>query len=134
MKRLFICHANVGRSQAAMELYRQRGGEADSAGTEVDKPGTTLAERPGAVTILQVMRDDYGIDMQHNVRTQLTQQQAAPYDQIIVITAKDSVPKWLLDDPRMVFWDIVDAIGQNTSVTRNIVHEVADRVHELPLE
>lgn len=38
MNILFICHANVGRSQAAMELYRKNGGQADSAGTKVDAP------------------------------------------------------------------------------------------------
>ena len=45
MKILFVCQANVGRSQAAMELYRQKGGEADSMGTKVDMLGAALAVR-----------------------------------------------------------------------------------------
>ena len=71
MKLLFICQANVGRSQAAMELYRQAGGEAESAGTKVDAPGTTLAERPGAVTIMNSMRQAYGIEMIHTMCRQV---------------------------------------------------------------
>ena len=71
MKILFVCQANVGRSQAAMELYRQKGGEAHSAGTKVDTPGATLAERPGAFNIVQIMKEDYDIDMIHNIRTQI---------------------------------------------------------------
>ena len=73
MKILFICRQNVGRSQAAMELFRLKGGIAESAGTAVENPNTTLAERPGAVNIVAVMRQDYGVDMNKNIRKQLTE-------------------------------------------------------------
>lgn len=133
MKRLFVCHANVGRSQTAIELYRRRGGQGDSAGTDVDRPGTTLGDRPLAATIVQVMYEDYGINMRQNVRTQLSREQAAPYDEIIVITAKASVPKWLLRDPRVIFWDIPDAIGRDAAFTRGVVAQVAAYVDKLSL-
>ena len=92
MKLLFICQANVGRSQSAMELYRQMGGDADSAGTKVDTPGATLAQRPGAVNIVQVLREDHSIDMIHNVRTQLTESFARPYDRLIVMAEPETWP------------------------------------------
>lgn len=131
MKLLFVCQANVGRSQAAMELYRQKGGEADSAGTKVDAPGATLAERPGAVTIMQIMNEDYGIDMLHNVRTQITEDAAEGYDTIVVMAELDTVPEWLLSDKRAIFWTIDDPKGQDMQTTRRIVQEVKQNVDTL---
>lgn len=125
MKTLFICQANVGRSQVAMELYRAQGGEADSAGTKVDAPGATLAERPSAATIVGIMRRDYGIDMIHNVRTQLTQDGAAGYDRLVVMAEKETWPEWLAHDPRVIYWNIDDPKGQDEPTTHRIVREVA---------
>lgn len=131
MKVLFLCQANVGRSQAAMELYRQKDGVASSAGTRVDTPGTTLAERPGAVNIVQVMKEDYGIDMIRNVRIQVTEDVAKGYDKIIVMAEKDTVPEWLFQDKRSVFWTVNDPKGQDIPTTRRIVNEIKQKVDEL---
>jgi protein-tyrosine-phosphatase len=131
MKILFLCQANVGRSQAAMELYRQKDGVASSAGTKVDMPGTTLAERPGAVNIVQVMREDYNINMIHNVRTQVTEDVAKGYDKIIIMAEKDTVPEWLFQDKRSVFWTVNDPKGQDVPTTRRIVNEIKQKVDEL---
>ena len=130
MKVLFVCRANVGRSQVAMELYRQMGGTADSAGTEVDFPGTTVGERRGIDTTLKVVREDFGIDMSKNIRRQLTEQQAASYDKIIVMAEMFTVPEWLQKDPRAVFWTIDDAKGQDEPTTRRIMHEVNQHVKD----
>lgn len=130
-KTLFICHANVGRSQVAMELFRRRGGTADSAGTEVDKPGTTVGERPGVDNTLQVVKEDYQIDLAPNIRTQLTEKLARPYDHLVMITAKDTWPDWLLHDPRVTFWDIDDAKGRPLAETRRIFAEIAAKVNRL---
>lgn len=131
MNILFVCQANVGRSQAAMELYRQQGGKADSAGTKVDAPGTTLAERPGAINILGIMKEDYGIDMIHNVRTQISQGNAKDYDKIIVMAERETVPQWLFDDARAEFWDIDDPKGKDVATTRRVVQEVQQKVASL---
>lgn len=131
MKVLFLCQANVGRSQAAMELYRQGNGIASSAGTKVDLPGTTLAERPGAANIIQVMREDYDINMIHNVRTQVSEDVAKGYNKIVVMAEKDTVPEWLFHDKRSVFWTINDPKGQDIPTTRRIVNEIKKKVDEL---
>lgn len=131
MKTLFICQANVGRSQAAMELFRAKGGQAASAGTNVDDPGATLSERPSAVTIIGIMRRDYGIDMLHNVRTQLTPDVAEGFDRLIVMAEKDTWPEWLRHDPRVTYWHIDDPKGQDEMTTRRIVREVEEHVLSL---
>jgi len=133
MKTLFVCHANVGRSQVAMELYRARGGQADSAGTYVNKPGTTLAARPSSVTIRDIMKHDYTIDMSRNRRTQLTKKSTDKYDRLVVITDPKSWPAWLKHDPRLVYWKIPDTKGQDTAATRNIVRAIKSKVDRLPI-
>ncbi len=132
-KVLFVCQANVGRSQVAMELYRKKGGEADSSGTKVDAPGTTLNERPSSATIVGIMRKDYEIDMINNVRTQLTQENAAPYDKLVVMAEEDTWPEWLATDSRLIHWKIQDPKFQDQDTTQGIVNQVAERVAELPV-
>lgn len=131
MKTLFICHANVGRSQAAMELFRQRGGDADSAGTNVDAPGATLAERPTAKTIVDIMREDHNIDMINNIRTQLTKEKAEEYDRLIVMAEPETWPEWLKHDPRMTYWEIQDTKGQDMPTTRMLVGQIYDKIQDL---
>lgn len=133
MKILFICQANVGRSQAAMELYRQKGGTADSAGTKVDTPGATLAERPGAVNIIQILRKEHGIDMIHNVRTQLSESSAAQYDRLVVMAEPETWPEWLENDSRKVYWEIQDPKAQDLNTTRRIVDQIQKEVDQLKL-
>lgn len=131
MKILFVCQANVGRSQAAMELYRRSGGNADSAGTKVDTPGATLAQRPGAATIIQVMKEDFGIDMISNVRTQLSQELARPYDKMVVMAERNTWPEWLENDKRVIHWQVDDPKGQDIDTTRRIVHQIKEKLGTL---
>jgi protein-tyrosine-phosphatase len=131
MSILFICHANVGRSQAAMEFYNQtHPGESDSAGTNVDEPGQKLLDRDGAPTIIGVMKH-YGIDMSQNIRKQLTPEMAQPYSKLVVIAEPETWPDWLKHDPRVEIWTIQDTKGQDTPTTERIVAELKTRVQAL---
>lgn len=111
-----------------MEIYRQRGGEADSAGTLVDAPGTTLAERPSSANIVKIMRDDFNADMINNVRTQLTEEGAEGYERLVVMAEEETWPEWLKTDPRVVHWKIQDPKHQDVATTQRIVDEVAEHV------
>ncbi len=128
MKVLFICRANVGRSQAAMELYRQLGGVADSAGTRVDEPGQLLMNRPAAATIVRVMQNEYGIDMSHNVRIQATPSMAAAYDKLIVMAEPETIPTWLAQDVRTELWTVPDPAGKTERETSSTVRDIAQKV------
>lgn len=133
MNVLFVCQANVGRSQVGMELYRKKGGTASSMGTKVDTPGLTLAERPTAKTIVGIMRETYDIDMINNVRRQLTEEAAKDFDKIIVTAEEETIPEWLKRDPRASFYAIDDPKGQDEATTRRIVEEVRTVVDTLPI-
>lgn len=131
MNVVFVCQANVGRSQVAMELWRKMGGTADSSGTKVDTPGLTLRERPSSKTIVGIMREEYDVDMINNVRTQIDENNAAGYDKILVMAERETVPEWLFSDPRAEFWTIDDPKNQDYDTTRRIVGEVRAHVESL---
>jgi protein-tyrosine-phosphatase len=131
MKVLFICRANVGRSQAAMELYNQlHPGDADSAGTIVDNPGEKLIDRKGAANIIEVMQEG-GIDISDNIRKQLDISMVDQYDKLVVMAEKDTLPEWLVKEPKAVTWTIRDPKGQDIGVTRSIVNQLNDLVRSL---
>jgi len=131
MKVLFICRANVGRSQAAMEFYNQLvPGQGASAGTIVDKPGESLKDRFGAIGIITVMKE-HGLDMSNNERTQLTQSMLAGYEKVIVMAEPETIPEWLASNPKTVIWTIEDAKGQSLEKTRNIALQIRSKVETL---
>jgi protein-tyrosine-phosphatase len=131
MKVLFICRANVGRSQAAMEFYNLIApGQAASAGTKVDHPGEQLKDRPGAAGIIAAMKD-YGVDMLPNVRTQVTEAMLADYDRAVVMAEPETVPDWLAHHPKTVMWTVEDSKDKPLEKTREIARDIKRRVEAL---
>ena len=131
MKVLFICRANVGRSQAAMSLYNQLySSGASSAGTKVAETGELLADRPGAENIISVMQE-YGLDISKNTRIQVTQELAQHFDKLIVMAEPETIPEWLLQSAKTDIWTIQDPKGQDIPSTRRIVKEIEQKVKHL---
>ncbi len=116
MKVLFVCYANIGRSQTAKALYNYwtKSAAADSAGTGVNETFpecATLGEleqnghhRPSA---LIVMSEKFGMDIGHFSRTQLTPEMLSHYDLVVNIADRDQTPDWLRGD-NVIWWEILD--------------------------
>jgi arsenate reductase len=131
MKVLFVCRSNVGRSQMAMEFFRQFGaGDTASAGTAVEKPGQKLKERESATKAVVVMKE-LGIDMSENRRTQLTPTMPAGFDKIVVMAETEALPSWLHGNPKVEIWDIEDASGKTVEQARKIRDQIKAHVAEL---
>lgn len=119
MKVLFVCRANSGRSQMAMELYnRLYPHEAESAGTQVDEPGQKLADRPTARSAIEAMRQ-LGVDMANNARRQLTPGMLEHYDHVVVLAETKSIPAYLNTWPGAEMWHIEDT--RRDPVSRAII-------------
>lgn len=130
MNYLFICRANVGRSQAASALFNKYfNAQSRSAGTMVDTPGECLGERDSAKNIIAAVAD-YGVDISQCYRTQLTEDMANSFDKLIVLAEAAAIPDWLRDNPRAIFWDIQDTKAQDLETTRRIVGEISKKVQE----
>lgn len=136
MKVLFVCRANVVRSQMAAAWYNRLSGtkDADSAGTHVDEPGQTLgqrkAEHPGASYTVDVMKD-IGIDVSAAHRTRITPELLKNYDLVVNMAAEHYTPRWLSGAPNYVFWEISDPMGHSYERTAGVRDKIKQKVEAL---
>lgn len=131
MKVLFVCRANSGRSQIAMELYnRMHPGEAHSAGTDVDVPGQHLKYRETATAGILAMYK-LGIDMSENPRTQLTEQMLSVYDMIVVLAEPEAIPHYLYDAPNVKIYTVEDTRYKSPEKVWEICREIWRIVQEV---
>lgn len=138
MNVLFVCTQNVGRSQMAAALFNSLTGHeahADSAGTRVgDEAGQTLAERAiqheGAQHVLTVMREE-GIDIRGRKRRNISEDLLDTYDEIVVMAEPDTIPKYLHDHPRAVYWDVPDPRFKGLDGARATRDDLKRRVVDL---
>ena len=139
MKILFVCNANVGRSQAAEALFKRLSSlDAHSAGTRADEivtrsnpPTRTLKDSPSpAVPYLK----ELGVDISQNLRTQLTSEMVQQADKVIVMADKDNWPDYLRDNDKVTSWDIENTRGLGSDEARPLMDEIKRRVEELVRE
>lgn len=115
----------------AMELYNSLSkGGSSSAGTVIDGPERTLADRPGARNAILVM-DELGVDMRNNERTELTRAMLSNFDKVVVMADPDTIPAWLSTDPRYEYWEIEDPKGQSIEKVREIRNQILKHVNTL---
>jgi len=135
MKILFVCWANVGRSQMAAALYNKLTNSQDAfcAGTEVDVPGETLAERRervGRTYTIDVM-DAADIDVRNSKRTQLTQTMLDDYDLVISMAQPQYTPQWLKNSPHYKYWEVKDPGGKDYEATLVALQDIKPRIQKL---
>jgi protein-tyrosine-phosphatase len=139
MKILFVCNANVGRSQAAEALFKRLSShDAHSAGTRADEivarsnpPTRTLKDSPSpAVPYLK----ELGVDISQNLRTQLTSEMVQQADKVIVMADKDNLPDYLRDNDKVTSWDIENTRGLGSDEARPLMDQIKRRVEELVRE
>jgi len=134
MKILFVCWANVGRSQMAASFYNHltHTKDADSAGTDVEMPDETLGDRRkrrGGTFVIEAMAEE-GIDISSNVKTQLTQEMLEKYDQVISMADAQYTPSWLSSSPRYISWVIEDPGGKGLPETIEARDKIKAKVVE----
>jgi protein-tyrosine-phosphatase len=128
MKILFVCHANVGRSQIAQAYFNKLSRyTSTSAGIAVDEliaqrhlRGRQLKDVPGraAEYIRELIRDECGMDIADNERQQLTLRMVDKADLVVVIAEKERWPAYLQEGGKVVFWDIPDGAGRRGRMMR----------------
>ena len=144
MNILFVCHANVGRSQVAQVYFDQLSRHiSDSAGIAVDElmakrnlRGRKLKDAPGqaAAYIRECIRHECGVDIAEKERQQLTPTMVDAADLIVVIAEKEQWPAYLQEGGKVVFWDIPDGAGQDDAFVHDVFTQVRRRVEQLVTE
>ena len=113
---LFVCHANVTRSQMATALFNKNapaGYTAVSAGTHVvDENGNSidghmLKETPATVYVFACMEDE-DINIRENTRQQVTPELVANADTVIALVPQETCPDFMRNSPKTVYWEVAD--------------------------
>jgi protein-tyrosine-phosphatase len=146
MNILFVCRANVGRSQVAQVCFNKLSRHtADSAGIAVDEliakqhlRGRTLKDvtsiSRAAEYNLECIRHAFGVDIADKERQQLTPQMVDAADLVVVIAEKEQWPAYLKEGVKVVCWDIPDAVGQEDAFVYEVFTQVRRRVEQLVAE
>lgn len=138
MKILFICRGNVGRSQMAAEVFKQLNNNHEilSAGTKVVSPttgesrhGQILKDTKGAENTIFVLQER-GIDASGNRRTQLNPKLVDWADKIVSMAEQDTIPDYLLNSPKAIFWKIIDPKGTALEAHKQILDQINGLVRE----
>lgn len=110
MKILFVCRGNMFRSQIAKAFYNklaQDGSIADSCGTWVELEsniGKKLQEL-SLGTAIEYMKSQ-GMDISQETIKPITKKLVDESDKVFVMAEKDSWPKYLTANPKIVYWEI----------------------------
>ncbi|HSF34355.1 MAG TPA: hypothetical protein VLK82_28345 [Candidatus Tectomicrobia bacterium] len=138
MKVLFVCYANVGRSQVAQAYFSKLSQHAsDTAGIAVDElmakanlSSRKLKEVPTQRSV-EYIRREFGVGISERERQQLTPALIDNADLVIVIAERERWPGYLKEGGKVVFWDIPDAVGQTDDFAYDVYRQVQLRVERL---
>lgn len=110
MKVLFVCKANVGRSQMATAFFNKMSKKHHAIGA-----GTHVGENEGKPIhefVVNCMAE-LGYDLSKNTRKQLTPKMVEEADKIIVMNDREDLPDYVKNSPKVVFWDVEDGKGKS---------------------
>ena len=142
-KVLFVCNANVVRSQMAQAFYNHstQTQNADSAGVNAEKYPTAkiptvadfdthlAAKDLDPLTVIDLMREK-GIEIGTSERTQLTKDMLSDYDLVVNIANRNQTPDWLRGD-NVVWWKIEDPHAESREPAKLARDEIEKRVKML---
>mgnify|MGYP001181660805 FL=1 len=139
MKVLFVCNANVGRSQVAEALFNRLSREpAISAGTVADaivertKPASRRLKDGGSSAITYM--NEEGVDISESLRDQLTPEMVQEADKVVVMADDDNWPNYLRNSDKVVVWTIEDTRGMDPDSARPLYDEIKRRIQDLVKE
>ena len=141
MKVLFVCYANVGRSQVAQTYFATLSKhDSDSAGIAVNEriaamklPSRKLKDNLSQRSV-EYVRREFSVNIAEKERQQLTPEMVEKSDLAIVIAEKESWPKYLKECDKVLFWDIQDPAGMADDLADDAYRQVRHRVEQLVAE
>jgi len=141
MKVLFICFANVARSQIAEACFKTISRHhCESAGIAVDDriakgnlPSRKVRDSPTRRSIEYIKRE-FGVDIGEKERQQLIPEMIDTADIAIVIAEKKRWPDYLKEGGKVMFWDIPDPFEQTDAFAEDVYNQVRQRVEQLVTE
>lgn len=141
MKVLFVCYANVGRSQVAEAVFRTRSRhDCSSAGIAADErvallPFPSKKLKHAAIQhSIKYVRRELGVDIGEKERQQLLPGMIDASDLVVVIAEKERWPDYLKEGGKILFWDIQDPAGMDDALADVVYRDVQRRAELLVAE
>lgn len=121
----------------AEAVFKQlnNGHDVMSAGTIVvskegeSRHGQILKDLPGAENVILVLQER-GIDVSEKKRTQLDPVLVDWADKIVVMAEQETIPDYLMNSPKAVFWKIIDPKGTALEAHKLILDQIDGLVTE----
>ena len=141
MKVLFVCQANIGRSQVAQVYFNKLSKhDSDSAGMGVDEnvlmlalPSRKLKDVPTQRSVVYIQRE-FGVDASETESTQLTPEMIDEAYRVIIINERERWLDYVKESGKVVHWDIPDSLGMEDESAFDVYREIRQRVEELVRE
>lgn len=121
-KILFICQANVGRSQMAQGFYNSLTNSNDAISAGVEDFRLKYNYHPTEEIILAM--NEAGVDISKQKIKVLNQRMLKKVNRIIVLCDKLLCPKFLLSDERVIFMTVQDLHQQGVRTIRAIRNQI----------
>ena len=141
MKVLFICYANVGRSQVAHAYFEKLSKhDCESAGIAVNeriaamKLGSRKLKDNPNQSSLRYIRRELGKEIGEKEKQQLVPEMINTADIVIVIAEKERWPGYLKECDKVLFWDIQDPVDMAHESANEVYRQVQRRVEQLVVE
>lgn len=124
-KVVFICRGNMHRSPTAAALYnvlKKDESFAESYGTMVDsegRTGTKISSYEGFSTLIDYLKNNYGVDISNHICTQITPQLLQDANKIIVMAEEGSIPEWLRKY-KYEHWEVIDDFSTHEKLVNDV--------------
>jgi len=131
MKILFVCKANVGRSQMAEAFYEKYYDNKNlkSAGYA---PGDWVGRTLDSTRYVKVCMDEEGIDLRKKVSKAIEEKMVNWADKIIVFDSKKADwPDYLRNSDKVEIWETEDPGGKDLEIHRIVRDQIKERIRGL---
>lgn len=131
MKILFVCRANVGRSQMAEAILNSLSSDHTATSAGLNPPAQWEGERLSKTQYVAPCMTEIGIDVSEKVSKRLTELMVTDADTIVVIGERNNWPQFLTNSGKVTFWDIIDPDIGEMELHRQVRDEIRTRVGNL---
>jgi len=130
MKILFICKANVGRSQMAESIFSKltKKHQTFSAGVS---PGSWEGKKLSETEFVKVCLSEIGLDVNEKVSKKLTEEMVINADKIVTIVEEELWPGFLKESDKVIKWDIADPGDEDLEFHRMTMNKIEKLVISL---
>ena len=129
MKVLFVCKANIGRSQMAEAFFNKisKKNKAASGGTNATREGKKLEMHP---LVIKCMLES-GIDLRKNKPKKITLKMVKESVIVVIMDNTGDFPDYINKAKKIIYWNIENPKETNLDFHRKTRDEIRKKVEEL---